>query len=324
MYRQYYLNITNDDGLSNSLQFQLISETVPDSPQGITLISKTTDTICIEWTPGFNGGALWSFIVQHSTDDKTWVNSSTIPDGSNNGRVDYCIEGLEPDTSYYIRVIASNKYGESLISTLFERGHPKTAPRQGSGFTNDYNSGYNSGIGAGIGIGLSLAIALVVMVIMSIYIYRYWTGKRQKSDQTYDSFNTRTRADDTQTYQELDTIPNTNSPQTNDMVHYNNTEVNQRRRGEYVTPYYANLRSQTRDDTQTYQELDTIPNTNSPQTNYMVHYNNTEANHRRRDEYVTPYYANLRSQTRDKACCENVGKSWTNVHSINKPKDQVV
>ncbi|ESO98022.1 hypothetical protein LOTGIDRAFT_174459 [Lottia gigantea] len=63
----------------------------------------------------------------------------------------------------------------------------------GSGFTNDYNSGYNSGIGAGIGIGL--ALALVVMVIMSIYIYRYWTGKRQKSDQTYDSFNTRTRAE---------------------------------------------------------------------------------------------------------------------------------
>ncbi|ESO98100.1 hypothetical protein LOTGIDRAFT_174356 [Lottia gigantea] len=132
MYRQYYLNITNDDELSNSLQFQLISETVPDSPQDVRLLNETSDTICIEWIPGFNGGAPKSYIVQHSTDDKTWINSPAIPDSTNNGRVDYCIEGLEPDTSYYIRVIASNKYGESKIGTLSQSELPKTAPRQGA------------------------------------------------------------------------------------------------------------------------------------------------------------------------------------------------
>ncbi|ESO98015.1 hypothetical protein LOTGIDRAFT_174452 [Lottia gigantea] len=158
MYRQYYLNITNDDGLSNSLQFLLISETVPDSPE-LVLLNKTSDTICIEWKPGSKGGTSQSFIVQHSTDDKTWVNSSTILDGTNNGRVDYCIEGLEPDTSYYIRVIASNKYGESLIGTLSQSELFKTAPRQ-----DPYNN--ITLIGGGVGAVLALIIIVIFVVLV--------------------------------------------------------------------------------------------------------------------------------------------------------------
>ncbi|ESO98026.1 hypothetical protein LOTGIDRAFT_174464 [Lottia gigantea] len=111
--------------------------------------------------------------VQHSTDDKTWVNSSTILDDTNNGRVDYCIEGLEPDTSYYIRVIASNKYGESLIGILSQSEPPKTASRQ------DMSSNEFDVVGLDIGIVLAILAAVVVGVIL--YKWRQGKGKEEET-----------------------------------------------------------------------------------------------------------------------------------------------
>ncbi|ESO97133.1 hypothetical protein LOTGIDRAFT_239185 [Lottia gigantea] len=225
------------------------------------------------WTPGFNGGASQSFIVQHSTDDKIWVNSSTIPDGTNNGRVDYCIEGLEPDTSYYIRVIASNKYGESMTASFL--GFNKSADCSKNincGDTNDintvYSSGYNNVLGAGIGIGVGISIAIAVMVATAIFIYRYWSGKRKKVEENYAGINTTTRSDDTQTYQELDTVNNTARIQSDNSSNVDRNDANI----DDIRPY-ANL-----DDTQTYQELDTVNNTASIQSDNSSNVDRNEAN----------------------------------------------
>ncbi|ESO98103.1 hypothetical protein LOTGIDRAFT_239093, partial [Lottia gigantea] len=185
----------------------------------------------------FNGAASQSFIVQHSTDDKTWVNSSTIPDGTNNGRVDYCIEGLEPDTSYYIRVIASNKYGESKIGRLSQSELPKTAPRRDGGNGCDV---CDDRFGAGIGTGLGIAVAIHAVVVIGVFQYKYRQGKRKEPDQTYDIVTPRSTADG-QTYQELNTVHNTVTPQASDAAQYYNLRAGQTTTDLDDTRPYANL-----------------------------------------------------------------------------------
>ncbi|ESO98105.1 hypothetical protein LOTGIDRAFT_239094 [Lottia gigantea] len=249
-YRRYYLNVSNEVNPGGSdLQYDIISETVPDRPINITYKNITSDTICIEWTPGFNGGASQSFIVQHSTDDKTWVNSSTILDDTNNGRVDYCIEGLEPDTSYYIRVIASNKYGESLIGILSQSEPPKTASRQGKMYETMKNSiptlfitlsqNMSSNEFDVVGLDIGIVLAILAAVVVGVILYKWRQGKG-KEEETYDSIDPRIRADG-QTYQELNTVHNTVTPQASDAARYYNLRAGQTTTDLDDTRPYANL-----------------------------------------------------------------------------------
>ncbi|ESO96668.1 hypothetical protein LOTGIDRAFT_174745 [Lottia gigantea] len=95
-----------------------------------------------------------------------------------------------------------------------------------SGDTNDINTSYNNGLGAGIGIGVGISIAIAVMVATAIFIYRYWSGKRKKVEENYAGINTTTRSDDTQTYQELNTVNNTARIQSDNSSNVDRNEAN--------------------------------------------------------------------------------------------------
>ncbi|XP_055958688.1 hemicentin-1-like [Patella vulgata] len=107
-YTSYTVNISNNIGYTE-LEYHVTGQSKPDVPSNINSSVPSHDIICITWIPGFNGGDQQEFIVEHSVDNNTWTSSTPLPES----KPDYCINNLQADTSYYIRVIARNKYGDS-------------------------------------------------------------------------------------------------------------------------------------------------------------------------------------------------------------------
>ena len=98
---------------------------VPNSPENVTVISKTSRVVTISWTRGFNGNSdILNYTVEISTDNQTFgevtcqrlSSSGCVASSCSFTRVS--IEGLHPGRTYYIRVFATNKVGSSTTSSV--------------------------------------------------------------------------------------------------------------------------------------------------------------------------------------------------------------
>ena len=98
---------------------------VPNSPENVTVISKTSRVVTISWARGFNGNSdILNYTVEISTDNQTFgeitcqrlSSSGCVVSSSSLKRV--FIEGLHPGRTYYIRVFATNKVGSSTTSSV--------------------------------------------------------------------------------------------------------------------------------------------------------------------------------------------------------------
>ena len=98
---------------------------VPNSPENVTVISKTSRFVNISWATGFNDNSdILNYTVEISTDNQTFgevtchgmSSSGCLVSSSSLKRV--FIEGLHPGRTYYIRVFATNKVGSSTTSSV--------------------------------------------------------------------------------------------------------------------------------------------------------------------------------------------------------------
>ena len=98
---------------------------VPNSPENVTVISKTSRVVTISWTRGFNGNSdILNYTVEISTDNQTFgevtfqrlSSSGCVASSCSLTRVS--IEGLHPGRTYNMRVFATNKVGSSTTSSV--------------------------------------------------------------------------------------------------------------------------------------------------------------------------------------------------------------
>ena len=87
----------------------------PDPPDDIKVSSFTSVSVNITWWPSYNGGLPQHFTLQYKLSSqldsyyKTYLEN--IPDPSNKEGpvlVEICLDGLQQDTSYTLRVMAVN------------------------------------------------------------------------------------------------------------------------------------------------------------------------------------------------------------------------
>jgi len=108
-------------------QFMTITEgTPPDPPSSLTIISQTYNSVLLEWID--NATNEENFRIEVSTPDN--LNYSEVGTSIMNG-TSFQVNGLNPNTTYYFRVRASNSSGNSAFSnevTTVTNVDPLAAP----------------------------------------------------------------------------------------------------------------------------------------------------------------------------------------------------
>ena len=94
----------------------------PDSPFGVRSSEKTSDSITVSWTAGYDGGEdQWFFVSYLKTNSE---DSEVFSDPITGGENMYTVTGLEGYTEYEVRVYAENeigrnpKHGTATVTTL--------------------------------------------------------------------------------------------------------------------------------------------------------------------------------------------------------------
>ncbi|ESO82579.1 hypothetical protein LOTGIDRAFT_169900 [Lottia gigantea] len=145
-------NIVNTS--STSIYIQVLDEPLP--PRDLKHVFSTSDTICLVWRAGDDGGASQLFhveIVKKPPDPSTPLNWKPVGDDVdeplNGGPVTSCLHDLDTSTSYYFRVYASNVHhiGNSSLSLKASTSDP-----------NINGLSFSSGLGLGVVLGLGLVI----------------------------------------------------------------------------------------------------------------------------------------------------------------------
>ena len=97
---------------------------VPDPPTDLQIVSKGSRVVNVSWTAGSHGNsAIINYTVQISVDNQTFTNatcqglssSSCVVPGSSTSAF---LRNLHPGRTYYIRVFATNKVGQSATSSV--------------------------------------------------------------------------------------------------------------------------------------------------------------------------------------------------------------
>ena len=97
---------------------------VPAPPKDVQVVSKGSRVVNISWTAGFHGYSdILNYTVQISVDNQTFTDAScqvlsssgcVVPASSTSAS----LQGLHPGRTYYIRVFATNKVGQSAASSV--------------------------------------------------------------------------------------------------------------------------------------------------------------------------------------------------------------
>ncbi|XP_055958694.1 hemicentin-1-like [Patella vulgata] len=204
-YTSYTVNVSNTIGYTE-LEYQVTGQSKPDVPSNINSLPPSDDSICITWTPGFNGGDQQEFIVQHSVDNKTWTSSTPLPESH------YCIKNLQAVTPYYIRVIARNTYGDSQPVYLISSDGSSTIQTLKTDVPTPPDT--NGGLIAGVVIAV---LVIIIVAIVAVILVRKMRKKHEAESSTYAGLDLETRTatgvDDT-TYQGLQHYVNLQSSST--------------------------------------------------------------------------------------------------------------
>ena len=94
----------------------------PDPPTDVRGTERTSDSITVSWTSGYDGGEEQWFIVSYMKADSD--DPETLSEPITGGENTFTITGLEGYTEYEIRVYAENSigrnpnYGMTTLTTL--------------------------------------------------------------------------------------------------------------------------------------------------------------------------------------------------------------
>jgi hypothetical protein len=110
-YGQYTCSAFNGIAEEDILKINLTLSRKPDSPTEVRSSEKTSDSITVSWTAGYDGGEDQWFIVSYlkTNSEDSEVFSDPITGGENM----YTVTGLEGYTEYEVRVYAENKFGRN-------------------------------------------------------------------------------------------------------------------------------------------------------------------------------------------------------------------
>ncbi|KAF7700292.1 hypothetical protein HF521_003250 [Silurus meridionalis] len=94
----------------DTFNIQLLSTNYPDPPSDLKLLSVSSNSVTLEWMPGFDGGLIQNFRVRYR-----WAGSASYQyvDVFPPRSTVYTVSGLKPSTIYNFSVNAINSIGES-------------------------------------------------------------------------------------------------------------------------------------------------------------------------------------------------------------------
>ncbi|XP_071806518.1 uncharacterized protein [Asterias amurensis] len=137
-YGVYTCNSNNGIGQPDKHEIIVNGTRVPDQPTGVVLTDRTSSSIAVRWSAGYDGGETQWFHVSHK---KTAEDSSeTFSDRIDGEVTTYNVDGLESFTEYEIKVYAQNDVGRNpRPGSIVEYTLPGV-PTSDSGFTLLFDS----------------------------------------------------------------------------------------------------------------------------------------------------------------------------------------
>ncbi|XP_056012164.1 hemicentin-1-like [Ostrea edulis] len=104
----YQLTLNNKFG-RNETEFNI--QGPPHPPTELTV--NCSNTVLIQWKPGFDGGSDQRFVIEYTTNvSSSWLSHNPHPVTSDNvGHLSAYIHFLQPYVPYFFRIVAENRFG---------------------------------------------------------------------------------------------------------------------------------------------------------------------------------------------------------------------
>ncbi|XP_071094639.1 protein turtle homolog B-like [Haliotis cracherodii] len=206
----YRLTVDNSEGGSVAYTLSIVSEGPPSTPTNVSVYTEGPFSLHVSWKEEFNGGATQTFTVEYSTDEEDWKTAGSHEETGRGNYVTSVIRDLNSGTVYYVRVVASNKFGNSTYTEhVTGRTEKKVEPPPSP-----------AGLIAGVTIGVLLlaVVVVVVVVVMSRKGYTCICNCTLQKSGVNPYSGLQDRVDDKQTYTELKKYENTGFIHSKDSV----------------------------------------------------------------------------------------------------------
>ena len=97
------------------------------------IFDKESDELSVKWRPpeGSDAFKVEKYVVQHREFKATVYTNASFPATKDKGTYTYRIQDLEPETTYMIRIGATNEYGSNFNE---EEGHETLDARKQSDY----------------------------------------------------------------------------------------------------------------------------------------------------------------------------------------------
>ncbi|XP_072022565.1 uncharacterized protein [Amphiura filiformis] len=162
-YGGYTCIANNNIGSQDMFVIYVNGTTVPTVVSDLHTVNTTVTEIEISWSPGYAGGTnleQTSYVAHRvKTSDEDWTEEQSDTEN------DHVIKGLEPDTTYEIRVVAENRIGRSPAAFTEATTKANVAPPEPPKTSN---------IGAILGSTMGVIIAVLLVIIF--YLLRKQHG----------------------------------------------------------------------------------------------------------------------------------------------------
>lgn len=120
-YRVAAMNAGETTAYSGTVSGTTQKNKTANVPSNLALVANTTTSVTVTWAD--NSSDETGFIVQWSSDGKTWKSATTAANVSS-----YTISALNSDTEYSVRVQSTNKFGQSAFSRTLAASTEALAP----------------------------------------------------------------------------------------------------------------------------------------------------------------------------------------------------
>ncbi|XP_071806842.1 nephrin-like isoform X6 [Asterias amurensis] len=129
-YGLYTCNSSNGIGQVDMLRVLLNGTRRPNRPTGVVMTDRTSSSIAVRWSAGYDGGETQWFHISHK---KTAADSSeTFSDRIDGEVTTYNVTGLESFTEYEIKVYAQNDVGKNTNpGSIVEYTRPESVKEKG-------------------------------------------------------------------------------------------------------------------------------------------------------------------------------------------------